>query len=111
MHIIKLSAMAATVLAASAFAPQFTVAADLNPGQGWDAFQARGGQLVSSDSYVGTSMGSAPGQGYDTNHARDGAAIEASYQGTSMGSAGQGYDAFNARDSGVSIWGTTQPYE
>ncbi len=99
MHIIKLSAMAATVLAASAFAPQFTAAADLQPGQGWDAFQARGGQLVSSDSYVGTSMGSAPGQGYDTMNAKDGAAIQGSYQGTSMGSAtGQGYDTFHALD-------------
>ncbi|MGA7949321.1 MAG: hypothetical protein WCA45_04065 [Thiobacillaceae bacterium] len=98
MHIIKLSAMAATVLAASAFAPQFTSAADLQPGKGWDAFQARGGQPVSSDSYMGTSMGSAPGLGYDTHHVRDGASIEGSYQGTSMGSAGQGYDAFHARD-------------
>ncbi|HYP67825.1 MAG TPA: hypothetical protein VEP67_06165, partial [Thiobacillaceae bacterium] len=94
MHIIKLSAMTATVLAAIAFAPQFTAAADLQPGKGWDSFQARDGQSVSSDSYLGTSMGSAPGQGYDTNHARDGAPIEGGYQGTSMGSAGQGYDTF-----------------
>ncbi len=111
MHIIKLSAKAATVLAASAFALQFAEAADLQPGKGWDAFQARDGQPVSSNSYMGTSMRSAPGQGYDTFHAREGASIEGSYQGTSMGSRGQGYDTFNARDGGVSVWGTTQPYE
>ena len=111
MHIIKLSAIAATVLTAAAFAPQFTAAADLQPGQGWDAFRARDGQPVSSDSYMGTSMGSAAGQGYDTFHAREGAPIEGSYQGTSMGSTGRGYDTFNARDGGVSVWGTTQPYE
>jgi hypothetical protein len=91
--------MAATVLAVSAFAPQLTAAADLKPGKGWDAFQARDGQLVSGDSYMGTSMGSAPGQGYDTHHAKDGAPVEGSYQGTSMGSAtGQGYDTFHAKD-------------
>jgi hypothetical protein len=111
MNIIKLGAVAATVLAASAFAPQFTSAADLQPGNGWDAFHARGGELVSSDSYVGTSMGSAPGQGYDTMNARDGSPIQGGYQGTSMGSTGQGYDAFNTREGGASVWGTTQPYE
>ena len=106
MQIIKLSAMAATVLATAVFTPQFTSAADLQPGKGWDAFQARGGEVVSTQSFMGTSMGSAPGQGYDTHHAKDGAPIEGGYQGTSMGSAsGQGYDTFNAKD-GVGIWGT-----
>jgi hypothetical protein len=99
MHFIKLSAMAATVLATSAFATQFTAAADLQPGQGWDTFNARDGEMVSSNSYMGTSMGTAPGQGYDTFHAKDGAPIEGGYQGTSMGSAtGQGYDTFHVKD-------------
>ncbi len=99
MKIIKLSAMAAAVIATSVFAPQFTAAADLQPGKGWDAFNARGGEAISSNSYVGTSMGTAPGQGYDTMNAKDGAPVEGSYQGTSMGSAGgQGYDTMHTLD-------------
>jgi hypothetical protein len=97
MKIIKLSAIAAAVLATSVIAPQFTVAGDLQPGKGWDAFYARSGQPVSSDSYMGTAMGAAPGQGYDTLQAKDGAPVEAGYQGTAMESApSQGIDTFYA---------------
>ena len=99
MKIIKPFAIAAAVLATSVFAPQVTVAGDLQPGKGWDAFNARSGEAISSDSYMGTAMGSAPGQGYDTHGASDGASVEGSYQGTAMSSpTGQGYDTVMSGD-------------
>lgn len=99
MQIIKLSAMAAAVLATTVFA-QFTVAADLQPGKGWDAFNARAGEIVSSDSYMGTSMGTAPGLGYDTMHT-GGAPIDSGYQGTAMvASPSQSFDTAHVGSAG-----------
>ncbi len=100
MHIIKLSAIAATVFASAVFATQFATASDLQPGKGWDAFNARNStetEVLTTEAFIGTSMASAPGQGYDTMHARDGAPI-VSNQGASTGLTGQGYDTFHAKD-------------
>ena len=99
MHTITFSTIAAAVLAVSALAPQIASAANLQPGQGWDTFNARDGETVSSETYLGTALGTIPGQGYDTFHARDGAPIEGGYQSTSMGATpGQGFDTFHVKD-------------
>ncbi len=102
MKIIKLSAMAASVFAASLLAPQISSAADdmHRPGAGWDVFNARSGEPLPSynQSYMGTSMMSAPGQGWDVFHngAEGTVPVTTSLEGTAMTTrTGGGWDVFH----------------
>lgn len=103
MQIIKLSAMAATVFAASLLTPQMTAAAtDLHQaGNGWDAFNSNSGERLPNyeHAYMGTSMQSAPGQGWDVFHtgAEGTVSVATRYEGTSMkASSGEGWDVFHS---------------
>lgn len=106
MKAIKLRAIVAGVLANGTLAfltPQLSGAADMHQaGKGWDAFQSRGGEQLSSDSagYTGTAMKVAPGQDWDVFHSRaEGAELVTHGQeSTDMNSAfGKGWDAFHSR--------------
>lgn len=98
MKLNKLSIAAAIVTAGAFSLPQSAFADEHQAGQGWDAFQSRGGEMIVPQAYMGTSLNQLPGQGYDTFHVRDGAPAQASYEGTSTGPTGKGWDAFHAKD-------------
>jgi hypothetical protein len=106
MHIIKLTSVVGTLLAASALSllvPQLSLAGEMRePGKGYDTFHNGTGEpLPTYDrAYMGTSTKSAPGQGWDVFHngADGNVSVTTNYEGTSMKpSSGQGWDVFHTR--------------